>query len=365
MRALASIAACLAISGIASAQIWTDDFNRPDGPLGPDWTIVSGSWAVLNNQGTHNSSGVNEIAQHNAATGTYDTITGYLDVHAPGSLSQFSALMFGLGGNATIMVKIQDQVSGTPGFSNIGIYYRSTPTGSFGAWTGTGTGFAALQAPFTDGRMKVYFSDPDTIQVEIDTNFDGNPDQLYSKTGVLAFAANLGTSYGLAAWQSTSLFDNFRIESGSGGPPIVNYCTAGTSTNGCAATITADNQPSLTQANPCNVSVSNVEGQKSGLIFYGVDNTGFSGTPWGAGGTSFLCVKAPTQRTTTQGTGGTAAACDGTLALDWNAYQLSHPAALGNPWSLGAKVYLQGWYRDPPAVKTTNLSDGLELTYVP
>jgi hypothetical protein len=149
-----------------------------------------------------------------------------------------------------------------------------------------------------------------------------------------------------------------------GGGPVV-YCTAGTSTNGCAATISADNQPSVSQANPCNLTVSNVEGQKSGLVFYGVDNTGFVPTVWGAGGTSYLCVKAPTQRTITQSSGGTLLQCDGSLALDWNAFQSANPGSLGNPWIAGEGVYAQAWYRDPPAPKTTNLSDAVQMTYVP
>jgi hypothetical protein len=78
-----------------------------------------------------------------------------------------------------------------------------------------------------------------------------------------------------------------------------------------------------------------------------------------------LCVKSPTQRTVVQSSGGTAGACDGQLVLDWNAFQTANPASLGNPWMAGDKVFVQGWYRDPPAVKTTNLTDAVELTYVP
>ncbi len=36
-----------------------------------------------------------------------------------------------------------------------------------------------------------------------------------------------------------------------------------------------------------------------------------------------------------------------------------------DPWSVGNKAQLQAWFRDPPAGKATNLSDGVELTYVP
>jgi hypothetical protein len=143
------------------------------------------------------------------------------------------------------------------------------------------------------------------------------------------------------------------------------YCTAGTSTNGCVPSISATDQPSVSQATTCVIDVTGVEGQRSGILFYGIDNSGFAPLPWGSGGASFLCVKPPTQRTPAQSSGGTVAACDGALTLDWNAFQTSFPGSLGNPFSPGDKVYVQGWYRDPPAVKTTNLTDAVELTYVP
>jgi subtilisin-like proprotein convertase family protein len=142
----------------------------------------------------------------------------------------------------------------------------------------------------------------------------------------------------------------------------VSYCTAGTTTNGCLASISASANPSVSFANACNVSVANVEGQKNGILFYGLAS---NAVPWAPGSNSFLCVKPPTQRTGTQTSGGTMNACDGSFALNWNAYQMANPTALGNPWAVGNKAYVQAWFRDPPAVKTTNLSNGLEMTYVP
>jgi len=144
----------------------------------------------------------------------------------------------------------------------------------------------------------------------------------------------------------------------------LNYCTAGVSTNGCVPSITADNSPSVSFANSCVISVSNVEGQKAGLLFYGVDNTGFTPLAWGAG-SSFLCVKSPTQRLPSQASGGTSGMCDGALSNDWNLFSAANPNGLGAPFSVGGKFYVQAWYRDPPASKTTNLSDALELTYAP
>lgn len=150
------------------------------------------------------------------------------------------------------------------------------------------------------------------------------------------------------------------------GPEVpLAYCTAGTTSNGCGASIAASANPSASLASPCTITVSGVEGQRSGLLFYGIDNTGFIPTPWGMGSTSFLCAKAPVQRTGLQSSSGTAGQCDGSYALDWNAYQAAHPTALGNPWSAGSKVYVQAFFRDPPAPKSTHLSNALEMTYAP
>jgi hypothetical protein len=53
------------------------------------------------------------------------------------------------------------------------------------------------------------------------------------------------------------------------------------------------------------------------------------------------------------------------LSLDVLAYLSSHPMTLGAPFSAGQRCWLQAWFRDPPAAKTTNLSNGLEVTFVP
>jgi hypothetical protein len=143
------------------------------------------------------------------------------------------------------------------------------------------------------------------------------------------------------------------------------YCSAGTTTNGCSASISANTSPSVSMSAPCTVTVTNVEGLKSGILFYGIDNSGFSPGTWASGSTSLLCVKHPTQRTPIQSSGGTLNSCNGAFALAWDTFQTNHPTALGNPWSVGAKVYVQAWFRDPPAVKSTNLSDALEMTYAP
>jgi hypothetical protein len=141
------------------------------------------------------------------------------------------------------------------------------------------------------------------------------------------------------------------------------YCTAGISSNGCVPGISGTGTASASALSGFTLAVANMEGQKQGLFFYGI--TGAASAPWGVGGTSYLCVKSPVQRIGLQGTGGSNGQCDGAMAIDWLAHLAANPGLLGTPLSAGRTFNAQAWYRDPPAVKTTNLSDGLEFTLVP
>jgi hypothetical protein len=156
---------------------------------------------------------------------------------------------------------------------------------------------------------------------------------------------------------------SFTIEGDSGPAGPVNYCTAGTSTTGCQPTMSGTANLSATFANPCSITASGVDGQKFGILFYSV--SGQNGALWCATSTSYLCVKAPTQRTPSQSSGGTAGLCDGSLTLDVNAYMLANPSSVGQPFAGGNVIDWQGWYRDPPACKTTQLTDGLSMTVQP
>jgi hypothetical protein len=140
------------------------------------------------------------------------------------------------------------------------------------------------------------------------------------------------------------------------------YCTAGTSSSGCVPAIASTGIPSATTTTPFSIHVSNVEGQRPGLIFYGV--SGRNGGAWGPS-TSFLCVKAPMQRTGAHNAGGNLFQCDGSLSLDWNAFVAANPTALGAPFHVGQVIDAQGWYRDPASAKTTSLSNGLEFALQP
>lgn len=128
------------------------------------------------------------------------------------------------------------------------------------------------------------------------------------------------------------------------------------------ARITGNGTPSISQSSGFTISVAGVEGQKNGLILYGVSPTAVA---WAIGNTSYVCVAPPVQRTPIANAGGTLASCDGVLALDFNLYMAANPASLGGPFAAGEEFYAQGWFRDTGAVKGTNLSNGLRFRLSP
>jgi hypothetical protein len=163
---------------------------------------------------------------------------------------------------------------------------------------------------------------------------------------------------------SFMFWDDIKVEAAGGTTPPTPYCTpSGPTTNGCIPTISATTAPNVAHNSGCVVTVSGVEGQKNGIIFYGLQSNAI---PWcTTGGNSMLCVKSPTSRTGNQNSGGTAGACNGSMVLNWDAFQIANPSGLGQPWAAGNHAFVQGWFRDPPACKTTFLSQALDMTYAP
>lgn len=141
------------------------------------------------------------------------------------------------------------------------------------------------------------------------------------------------------------------------------YCTPATTTQACSPVISSVGLPSASASSSFAVNVAGVAGQTHGLLFYGL--SGRAAWPWAAGSTSWLCVSAPVQRTTLSNSGGTANACDGSLSLDLNAFRAAHVNALGEPLAAGQQLNLQAWCFDAGAVKSSNLSDALELWLAP
>jgi hypothetical protein len=132
---------------------------------------------------------------------------------------------------------------------------------------------------------------------------------------------------------------------------------------GCVPTINVTGAPNVSHSNSCVLTVSNVDGDRSGLLIYGIG--GQINVPWCPGGNSRRCILNPIQRLPVQTSGGTIGQCDGSLVQDWNAYQLANPTAPGNPFLAGDTVDLQGWYRDTGSCKNSLMTQGVRLTYLP
>jgi hypothetical protein len=356
------------VAGLALAQPalsqtgspWTDDFNRPNGPIGGNWTAVNAPFSINNNRGTCNA-GTDAWIRHTLATGEYLDMEVAIDFLPKVTGSSFIYVGFAVGllsSWESIFVKLQDNNAD-------GFYDRLFFEPAINAGTGwTSAYFFDLATPTASGRMKLHFSnDGDVAIVDIDNNFDGVIDESFQSSGILAANLNLGSDVAVCCFGSPA-FDNFYCRDVSL-TAITSYCTAGTTTHGCVPAIAGNGVPSATATSGFTISVNNVEGQRAGLIFYGMSNTGWSPTTWGNGSTSYLCVKAPTQRTPTQNSGGSLNACNGVFALDWNAFISATPNALGVPFTSGQVVWAQAWFRDPAAPKTTNLSNGLTFHVQP
>ncbi len=146
------------------------------------------------------------------------------------------------------------------------------------------------------------------------------------------------------------------------GPPE-NYCTAGISSQGCQPSLTSTGTPSASASSGFVITALPIDAQRTATFFYGI--AGRQSLPWATGSSSYFCVRAPIQRTPTISTGGTIGSCNGIASFDWNAFAAANPGAVGQPYAFAMMINAQCWFRDPPAPRSTNLSDGLEFFLQP
>ena len=143
------------------------------------------------------------------------------------------------------------------------------------------------------------------------------------------------------------------------------YCTAGISASGCQAFISASGIPSATATSGFDLSVTNLEGAKNGLFFYGTN--GRQANAWGSG-TSYVCVVPPRVRGGLLiASGSTAGFCDGAFTQDLNArWCPTCPKPAHNPGP-GAVMQAQLWYRDPQNTsnQSSSMSDAIEFIVWP
>ena len=233
-----------------------------------------------------------------------------------------------------------------------------TPDGRFVAFQSEATN---LVAGDTNGRWDVFLRDR-LLGTTERVSLDSSGAQGVQDSGIRGPAMSTDARYvafdSRAALVSPPTGNLHEIYLRDRGASASTYCTAGTTSNGCNATVSAVGAASVSAGSGFDVTVDSVEGNKLGILFWG---TTPQALPWGAG-TSWLCIGAPTTRTGVSFSGGTAGTCEGVLSLDFNAWAAANPSKAP---AAGSVAYLQGWFRDPPAPGTTNLSDALTFTVAP
>jgi hypothetical protein len=184
----------------------SDDFNRPDGPIGGAWGPGAGNfanWVVSGNRGAHLAGSLETIV-HTTASEPFASSVQVMDVQTSGTALQYIALMGGLGGGGNIFVKVQQQDG--LGMFHVAGFYSANNVGSWPVMTGGGA-FFTLNAPFAAARLTVSVDAAgDMVTLDIDTDFNGTPEQTYSRGGASSLAA--GTGFGLGGFGSTT-FDNW------------------------------------------------------------------------------------------------------------------------------------------------------------
>jgi hypothetical protein len=212
-RVFLACIATLAVTLPANAQVtFTDDFNRPDAVnLGANYTVVAGtSTQVIGNQ-AGNTVGSNTLSL--VTPGNYsDVYTNSMvsaDIfHTGATVTGFGALAFGHNGvNAPgngIYIKVQTQ-GAQPLFTHLG-FYSGVGSGATAPWVEAP--FFALTTQFSSARMTVWASDASTINLGLDTDFNGTFDQVHTRHLNLG-SITLGTQAGIGVFGTNVRMDNF------------------------------------------------------------------------------------------------------------------------------------------------------------
>ena len=142
----------------------------------------------------------------------------------------------------------------------------------------------------------------------------------------------------------------------------VSYCTSGTSSIGCVATIGGSGIASASATSGYFVTTSGVEGGRSAVTVYSLLGPKTPPTPFGAG---FLCVKSPTQRLGNITASGTPGFCNGSVQVDVLAWAQTHPNGQGVPFTPGLTLNFQASIRDPLSPGTRVMSNAIQVTLLP
>jgi hypothetical protein len=218
-RATASIVAVVAALGVIafatssasaasfSCDVPLDNFNRANSTgLGPSWTVQAPTMNVETNSAT-NPNATAGLATWNSLVPTQQACA---DVSDNGTGTQYAAIDLGYS-DVTNNAFIKVQHNSSVGFDTAFIYY-----GNNGACKITG-GCNFPITPFHSARIHATLnSATGQVSLDIDTNFDNNPEQTIVKTYNAPFA--FGNAIGIGLY-GHSFIDNFATASAPAPPP--------------------------------------------------------------------------------------------------------------------------------------------------
>ena len=162
---------------------------------------------IVSNMG-QSSGGGNAWMTHNTGNDNYASLVVEFDLISASGLNYVAMVTGGNDGVNQLYTKIQANSGGN--FNYIGFY-----TGFNGP--SYGTGFTAI-TPISGGRIKMYCSNGgDTMNVEIDEDFNGTVDYTYSSTGILNMGLNLSQGGVGIGTYGYGTYDNWSLNSGCGG----------------------------------------------------------------------------------------------------------------------------------------------------
>ncbi|MGD9020399.1 MAG: hypothetical protein PVF46_01260 [Lysobacterales bacterium] len=169
-----------------------DDFNRADGPLGPDWADQEGTASIVNNAARGTGLG--------ATTFVGGPVTDVLeaDIDAEIDASGYVALVLNYADNDNnLYLKVQQQDGGGT-FDHAACYYGNNGS-SFGL------GFFDLTQPFATAHMRVERVGT-TVTITFSNIDGGGGMQQYVCTDTPLTG---GTGIGIGGWQNNASLDNF------------------------------------------------------------------------------------------------------------------------------------------------------------
>jgi hypothetical protein len=238
---LGSVLACAVAAALAgptpcAAQSFADNFNRADSTdLGPDWQNVSGvATRVISNRAANIAGSGNNLSLLTPAnfSATYTDTTVEADLFHDGSTTLgFVALAFGhnglTGAGNGLYIKVQAQTGSQ--YSHVG-FYTGVGNSSTAPWTDPPI-FFTLNAPFSSAHMTVWASDATTINLGLDTDFNGTDDQVYTRHLNLA-NMTFGTRAGIGIFGPSATADNFLVTGGAAVPEPTTVALAGLAAGG-------------------------------------------------------------------------------------------------------------------------------------